>query len=120
MRGEYDLLISNILTAQAGDPEVYINQYWKTNANGSNPQNGSGYSNAEFDALSDSLAVEFDAAKRRELVTKMQQILLDDAATIIFGYPETNMVSSKAVANAEMLPCDYYWLTKEIKPAAAK
>lgn len=120
VRGEYDLLISNILAAQAGDPEVFINQYWKTNVNGSNPQNGSGYSNAEFDALSDRLAVEFDPAKRRELVIKMQQILLDDAATIIFGHPETNMVSSKAVANAEILPCDYYWLTKEIKPAAAK
>lgn len=120
VRGEYDLLISNILTAQAGDPEVYINQYWKTNVNGSNPQNGSGYSNAEFDALSERLAVEFAPAQRRELVMKMQQILLDDAATIIFGYPETNMVSSKAVANAEMLPCDYYWLTKDIKPAAAK
>lgn len=120
VRGEYDLLISNILAAQAGDPEVFINQYWKTNVNGSNPQNGSGYSNAEFDALSDKLAVEFDTAKRRELVIKMQQVLLDDAATLVFGHPQTNMISTKAVANAEILPCDYYWLTKDIKPAAAE
>lgn len=118
IRGEYDLCISNILTAQAGDPEVYINLYWKTNVNGSNPENGSGYSNAAFDALSDSLAVEFDPAKRREIVIKMQQTLLDDAATVIFGYPETNMVSTKAVVNADIFPCDYYWLTKDIKPAA--
>lgn len=117
VRGEYDLLISNILAAQAGDPEVYINQYWKTNVNGSNPQNGSGYSNAEFDAYSNKLAVEFDPAKRREYVIEMQKILLDDAATIIFGHPETNMVSSKGVVNANIKPCDYYWLTKEIKPA---
>ncbi len=120
VRGEYDLLISNILAAQAGAPEVFINQYWKTNVNGSNPQNGSGYSNAEFDALSGQLAVEFDPAKRRELVIKMQQILLDGAATLIFGHPETNMVSNTSVANAEILPCDYYWLTKDIKPAQAK
>ncbi len=117
-RGEYDLLISNVLAAQGGDPEVFINMYWKTNVNGSNPQNGSGYSNPEFDALSDQLAMEFNPIKRKELVIAMQKILLDDAATIIFGYPETNMVSNTSVINAEILPCDYYWLTKDIKPAA--
>lgn len=116
-RGEYDLLISNILAAQAGDPEVFINQYWKTNVNGSNPQNGSGYSNPAFDALSDQLAVEFDPTKRRQLVIDMQKLLLDDAATLIFGYPQTNMVSSTGIADAKILPCDYYWLTKDIKPA---
>ena len=116
-RGEYDLLISNVLALQAGDPEVFMNMYLKTNANGSNPQNGSGYSNPEFDALSDKLAMEFDPAKRRELVIDMQKIILDDAASLVFGYPQTNMVSNKSVADAEILPCDYYWLTKEIKPA---
>lgn len=116
-RGEYDLLISNVLTLQAGDPEVFMNMYLKTNVNGSNPQNGSGYSNPEFDALSDKLAMEFDPAKRRELVIDMQKIILDDAASLVFGYPQTNMVSNKSVADAEIMPCDYYWLTKEIKPA---
>lgn len=116
-RGEYDLLISNILAAQAGDPEVFINMYWKTNVSGSNPQNGSGYSNPAFDALSERLAVEFDPTQRRQLVIDMQKILLDDAATLIFGYPQTNMVSSTGIADAKILPCDYYWLTKDIKPA---
>lgn len=116
-RGEYDLSISNIIVANTGDPEVYMNWYWKTNVNGSNPQNGSGYSNPEYDALSDKLAVEFDPAKRRQIIIDMQKILLDDAATIIFGYPQTNMVSTTAIRDAEILPADYYWLTKDIKPA---
>ena len=116
-RGEYDLLISNILTLAAGDPEVFINQYLKTNVNGSNPQNGSGYSNPAFDALSDRLAMEFDPAKRRALIIDMQKIIMEDAASLVFGYPETNMISSKAVANAKIMPCDYYWLTKDVKPA---
>lgn len=116
IRGEYDLLISNILSEQAGDPEVFINQYWKTNRNGSNPQNGSGYSNPAFDALSDRLAVEFDPAKRRTLVIEMQKILMDDAATVIFGYPQTNMISSASVLHADIKPCDYYWITKDIAP----
>lgn len=91
--------------------------YWKTNVNGSNPQNGSGYSNPAYDALSDKLAMEFDPAKRRGLVIEMQKIILQDAATVVFGYPQTNMVSRKGVANANIQPCDYYWLTKDFAPA---
>lgn len=117
VRGEYDLLISNILTEQAGDPEVFVNQYWKTNVDGSNSQNGSGYSNPEYDALSDQLASEFDPAKRRDIIIKMEKIVQDDAATLIFGYPQTNMVSNKSVQNANIYPCDYYWVTKDITPA---
>lgn len=116
-RGEYDLLISNILTEPAGDPEVFINQYWKTNVNGSNPQNGSGYSNPAYDALSDQLASEFDPAKRMEIIFQMEKILQDDTAILIFGYPQTNMISSKKLKNADIKPCDYYWITKEITPA---
>ena len=123
VRGEYDILISNVLTAAAGDPEVFVNMYWKTNkydkdpATGTNPQNGSGYSNPRYDELSDKLSVEFDPAKRREIVIEMQKIILEDAGTIIFGYPQTNMISNLTVKNAEIKPCDYYWLTKEVRPA---
>ena len=116
-RGEYDLLISNILTEPAGDPEVFLNMYWKTNVNGSTPENASGYSNPEYDALSDQLASEFDPAKRRDIIIKMEKILQDDAATVVFGYPQTNMVSNKAVEHADIKPCDYYWITKDITPA---
>lgn len=115
--GEFDLIISNILTANSGDPEVYLNWYWKTNVNGSQPQNSTGYSNPEFDALSDQLAVEFDPAKRRDLMIKMQQILLNDGVALFFGYPKTNMVSKASVQDADIKPADYYWLTKDIKPA---
>lgn len=116
-RGEYDLLISNILTEPAGDPEVFLNMYWKTNVNGSTPENAAGYSNPEYDALSDQLASEFDPAKRRDIIIKMEKILQDDAATVVFGYPQTNMISNKAVEHADIKPCDYYWITKDITPA---
>ena len=116
-RGEYDLLISNVLTEQAGDPEVFMNMYWKTNVNGSNPQNGSGYSNPEYDALAEQLSAEFDPAKRREIIIKMEKIVQDDSALMVFGYPQTNMIASKKVKNADIKPCDYYWVTKDIVPA---
>ena len=117
INGEYDLLISNTTTANTGDPESYLRQYWYTNTNGNNPQNGSGYSNPEYDAKYDALAVEFDPAKRRQLMSDMQQILLNDAAALYLGYPETNIISSTKITGAIMHPADYYWLTNTIKPA---
>ena len=116
-RGEFDLIISNIITANTGDPEIYMNWYWKTNLNGNNPQNGSGYSNPNYDKLSNLLSIEFDASKRKDLIINMEQILMDDAASIFFGYPKTNMINSINISGAEILPADYYWITKEIKPA---
>ena len=47
----------------------------------------------------------------------MQQILLNDAAGLFFGYPKTNMVSNTSIQDANIKPADYYWLTKDIKPA---
>ena len=71
-----------------------------------------------YDALSDALAVEFDPARRRGLIIRMQQILLDDGAAIIYGYPKTNMVFSNRIEGARILPADYYWITKDIRPAS--
>ena len=117
INGEYDLLISNIITANTGDPEIYLNWYWRTNKDGDNQQNGSGYSNAEYDAKCAALAVEFDPAKRRQLMIEMQQILLNDAAALFLGYPETNIISSTKITGATMYPSDYYWITNKIRPA---
>lgn len=118
--GDYDLLISNITTAATGDPQSYLNQYWHTNINGSNPQNGSGYSNPEVDKRLDALNVEFDPATRRQLCIDIQQYYLNDAASLFFGYPYTNIVSSKKLKNAIMHPADYYWVTAQIAPADSK
>lgn len=117
--GDYDLLISNITTANTGDPEIFLKWYWYTNTNGNNPQNGSGYSNPKYDAIMDQLAVEFDKDKRRMLIIQAQQILLDDGAALFLGYPQTNIVSSKSLTGVKMYPSDYYWITNLIKPAKA-
>ncbi len=117
IKGEYDLLISNITTANTGDPEIFLNWYWKTNNNGDNPQNGSGYSNPALDAKFNELAAEFDKSKRRQLIIDIQQILLNDGAALFLGYPQTNIISNKVLSGVKMYPSDYYWITSLIKPA---
>lgn len=116
INGEYDLLISNITTANTGDPEIFLNWYWRTNHNGDNPQNGSGYSNPALDAKFAQLSSEFDREKRRQLIIDSQQIIMNDGAAIFLGYPETNIISSIAIEGAKMYPSDYYWLTNKIRP----
>ena len=115
--GEYDLLISNITTANTGDPEIFLNWYWRTNKDGDNPQNGSGYSNPALDAKFAELSTEFDKAKRRQLMIDIQQIIMNDGAGLFLGYPETNIVSSTKITGATMYPSDYYWVTNKIRPA---
>ncbi len=117
IKGEYDLLISNITTANTGDPEVFLRWYWKTNVDGNNPQNGSGYSNPQYDAVLEQLSMEFDKTKRRDLIIELQQILLNDGASLFFGYPQTNIINAKYVSGVKMYPSDYYWITNLIKPA---
>ena len=116
IKGEYDLLISNITTANTGDPEIFLTWYWKTNVNGSNPQNGSGYSNPAYDSKLEQLSSEFDKDKRRQLIIDLQQILLDDGAALFFGYPQTNIINSVSISGVKMYPSDYYWITNLIKP----
>lgn len=115
--GGYDLLISNVMTIPTGDPECFMSSYFRTNKNGDTPENASGYSNPEYDMLSSRLSGEFDTAKRRDIVIKMEKIMMDDAGIIIYGYPRTNMISLKEIEGVRIFPSDYYWLTKDIKPA---
>ena len=112
--GDYDMLISNIVTANTGDPIWFLANYWHTNVDGSNPQNGSGYSNPQVDQLLDAAETEFDPAKRREYAIQIQQILMNDGAALFLGYPKTNIVTGSYLKGAVMYPSDYYWITNKI------
>jgi peptide/nickel transport system substrate-binding protein len=108
--GQYDLLIWNVLVANTGDPENYLRENWYS----SSPNNTAGYNNAEVDALLDELAETIDTDARKELIVQIQQLIMDDAATVFFGYETTYLFSNTRVTGVQMYPMDYYWLTKDI------
>lgn len=111
--GDYDLLIWNVLVANTGDPENYLRENWySTSVN-----NTAGYNNPEVDALLDELANTFETDARKDLIIQIQQHIMDDAATVFFGYETTYLFSNTRVTGVEMYPMDYYWLTKNIVPA---
>ena len=112
--GEFDLVTANTTTVGTGDPQDFLGGWYSGNS-----QNYGYYHNEEYDACFEELEVTTDPARRLELITQMQQILIDDAATIIHGYYNSRMISwSDRVTGAEIATIDYYWLTSDIAPAA--
>ena len=108
--GQYDLIIWNVLVANTGDPENYLRENWYSKS----ANNTAGYNNPEVDELLDELAGTFDEEERKDLIIKIQQDIMDDAATVFFGYETTYLFSNKRVTGVKMYPMDYYWLTKDI------
>ena len=108
--GTFDMLIWNVLVANTGDPENYLYENWYSKS----PNNQSKYSNPKVDELLDKLGIEFDVEKRRELVIEIQQLIMNDAATVFFGHETTYLFSKKKVTGLKMYPMDYYWITKDV------
>lgn len=111
--GEFDLWTCNTLTVGVGDPQDYLSNWYSKNS-----RNFGYYSSSEYDAAFEELMIEMDDNRRLELITELQQILIDDAATIVYGYYNSRMFSDiSKVTGADIATIDYYWLTTDIKPA---
>lgn len=110
---DYDLNNNNWNTIPNGDPTSYMaNWYSKAEAN------YCGYSNPKYDELYDKLTVSLDEAERKDIITQLQQILIDDGAALIDGYYNSSMIYNKSkVGYAHIHTADYYWITNEISPA---
>lgn len=111
--GEFDLWTCNSLVVGAGDPQEYLGNWYSGNSD-----NYGYYKNPDYDKLYEKLAVELSRQNRKEIITEMQQFLIDDLATIVYGYYNSTMVSkADKVKGAEIATMDYYWLTTNIRPA---
>ena len=112
--GDFDLNGSNWTTVGTGDPTEYLAAWCSTSGS-----DYCGYQNDEYDELYDQLSTTFDEDERRDIIQRMQQILLDDAAVVVHGYYNSSMISRNAtIGGAAIHTADYYWLTNEIYPAA--
>ena len=109
----YDLDNNNWTTVGTGDPTEYMYNWY-----GPSESNFCGYQNDEYDALFEEYLASTDPARRTEIIERLQQILVDDAAVLVDGYYNSSMAYSKNVGYAHIHTADYYWLTTEIVPAA--
>lgn len=113
--GDFDLNGSNWTTVGTGDPTEYL-AAWYTGEGGADY---CGYDNPEYNALFEEMTKTFDEESRKEIIQKLQQILLDDGAALIHGYYNSSMISrNETVGGAAINTADYYWVTTDIYPAA--
>ncbi len=121
--GEYDLCDSNWITAGTGDPIVFLANWYADggdalyDADSGEGANYCNYQSDEFDALYEQYNASLDTDERAELVTQMEQILVDDCAVLLHGYYASTMISNSIVTGAQISSIDYYWLNTDIRPA---
>ena len=111
--GSFDLITSNAIVVPTGDPTGFLGNFYSGNSS-----TYGYYSNEEYDALYEQLLTTTDSDEQLKLIIDMQQILIDDAATLVHGYYNSTFASRvDAVSGADITPMDYYWITTEICPA---
>ncbi len=107
---EFDLAICSWLTVPVGDPIGFLeNWYSKSDVNYSS------YKNNTYDSLYEELLLEIDAQKQKDIIIKLQQILIDDFAVMVNGYYESNLSSSSKIEGVVMPMSESYWITTDIK-----
>jgi len=112
----FDLIFNNEVTMHTGDPGNFMLHWYGTHETVSS--NFGNYHSDAYDALYEQLEGEFDSAKRQAIFAQLAQILVDDAAAIAYGSYSFNICSAKTVNGVHSATCDYYWVTKDITPAA--
>ena len=106
----FDIIVNSEVTMPTGDPQQFLG-HWYTDGN-----NYSGYSNPKYDELYEELTTTVDTVKRAELIRDMQQILIDDAITIVWGFYGSNTCYTDKITDVVASTSDYYWITKDTKP----
>lgn len=106
----FDLCLLSVNTAVTGDPQSFLQTYFKTGGS----ENYGGYSNPEVDALIDKLATEQNIDARYDVATKVQQKLIDDNAYTFIVSPMLNIISKSTVSGLKMYPLDYYILDNKV------
>ncbi len=109
--GEYDFCSSNWLTTPIGEPTEFLANWY-----GPGTANYCGFNDAQYNSLYEQLQNSLNE-DNTDTVKQMQQILVDKAAALVYGYYNSNMCSRKSVTGADISTADYYWITYNIKPA---
>lgn len=108
--GEFDLCLYNVNTATTGDPQSFLELYFRTDGS----TNFGKYSNPNVDTLIDEYKNEYDTEKRYDIATKVQQTLINDNAALFLVTPMSNRVSKNTVSGMEVYPIDFYMLDNKV------
>lgn len=108
--GAFDMLCGNTQVLSTGDPQWYLDSFFKTGAS----NNVTHYSNAALDEVIDKLAKTFDIAGREALTIEAEKIMLDDCAAIWLVGENNFVVANSKVSNITPYPIDYYFVDNHL------
>ncbi|SHH97648.1 peptide/nickel transport system substrate-binding protein [Sporobacter termitidis DSM 10068] len=106
----FDIGVGNINTGTTGDPQYFLELYFKTGAS----ENYGGYSNKDLDALMGKLSTEMDTTARCDIAAQAQQLILNDSPYLFLTYTNNNAVSKSSVKGIQAYPIDYYLMTNKV------
>lgn len=111
---EFDLSICSWMTVPDGSPVSFLESWYSKSP--SNMNHG-GYVSDDYDALYEKLVLEFDADLQKEMIEKLQQILINDFAVMVHGSYTSNLSSNNKIEGVVMPMSEAYWVTSDIKPS---
>lgn len=109
----FDLGICSWITTPVGDPIGFLENWYSKGS-----MNYGNYHSDEFNELYEQLLVEIDIPAQKEIIEKIQQILIDDCAIMVHGYYESNLSSTSKITGIELPMAETYWITPNIKPVS--
>ena len=106
----WDIYVSALVTAPTGDPEYFFT----TACLDSSAANYGKNHDDQLESLYTQLHSTFDSAKRAELATQMQQVILNNHTYVFASFLQMGIVSRSNVSGMIAHPCDYYEITVDL------
>lgn len=106
----FDIGVGNINTGTTGDPQYFLELYFKTGAS----ENYGNFSDPELDTLINKLSTDMNTKNRYDIAAQAQQLILDDCPYLFMAYTTNNTVCKSSVSGVKALPIDYYLMSNTI------
>ena len=107
---DWDLSMYSMLTAHTGDPQYFLNIFYRENSS----SNVSNYISKSLEGVIDQLNRTSDPDERIELAFEAQTIIQDDVPQSFVVHPETIFGINKNVDEFSAHPIEYYYIHPKI------
>lgn len=107
---DWDLSMYSMLTAHTGDPQYFLNVFYRSDSE----SNVSHYVSPPLDRMIDELNQTADSTKRNELALQIQQIINKDLPQSFIVHPKTVFGVRDGVKGFTPHPIEYYYIHPKI------
>ncbi len=109
-KDDWDVSMYSMLTAHTGDPQYFLNVFYRENSS----SNVSNYVSKPLEGVIDQLNETTEADKRNELAIEAQIIIQDEVPQSFVVHPDTIFGLNKNVEGFTAHPIEYYYIHPQI------